>query len=76
MRSNSKFPGFECSPTTTEREISFSDSHAIHYRPKDKADPTKNIRLSGKVAQVKTAYAFIEVPGFLDSFVPVQNRRT
>jgi hypothetical protein len=49
---------------TSKREISFSDSHAVHYRPKDKADPTRNVRLSGKVVQVKAGYAFIEVPGF------------
>jgi tetratricopeptide (TPR) repeat protein len=49
---------------TTKREINYSDSHAIHYRPKDKSDPKKYIKLVGKVMQVKAGYAFIEVAGY------------
>ena len=33
---------------TTKREIDFADSVAIHYRPKDKTNPNKYIKLVGK----------------------------
>ena len=60
---------------TTKREINFSDSHAIHYRPKDKSDPTKPIKLVGKVVQVKAGYAFIEVAGYSRFLCPSSKQR-
>jgi hypothetical protein len=60
---------------TTKREINFSDSVAIHYRPKEKADPTKFVKLVGKVVQVKAGYAFIEVAGYSRFLCPSSKQR-
>ena len=60
---------------TTKREINFADSVAIHYRPKQKTDPTKYMKLVGKVVQVKAGYAFIEVPGFSRFLCPSSKQR-
>jgi tetratricopeptide (TPR) repeat protein len=55
---------------TIKRDISFSDSHVVHYRPKDKTDPSKNVKLVGKVVRVKAGYALIEVPGYAQFLCP------
>ena len=60
---------------TTKREIDFADSVAIHYRPKDKEDPTKHIKLVGKVVRVKAGYAFIEVAGYSRFLCPSSKQR-
>jgi tetratricopeptide (TPR) repeat protein len=60
---------------TIKREISFADSHVIHYRPKDKADPGKNVKLVGKVVRVKAGYALIEVPGYAQFLCPSSKQR-
>jgi tetratricopeptide (TPR) repeat protein len=60
---------------TTKREMDFADSVAIHYRPKDKADPTKYVKLVGKVVQVKAGYAFIEVAGYSRFLCPSSKQR-
>lgn len=60
---------------TTKQEINYSDSHSIHYRPKDKVDPSRNVKLVGKVVQVKAGYAFIEVPGYSRFLCPSSKQR-
>jgi tetratricopeptide (TPR) repeat protein len=60
---------------TTKREINFSDSHTIHYRPRDKGDPSRNIKLAGKVVQVKAGYAYIEVAGYSRFLCPSSKQR-
>jgi tetratricopeptide (TPR) repeat protein len=60
---------------TTKREIDFADSVAIHYRPKDKTNPNKYIKLVGKVVRVKAGYAFIEVPGYSRFLCPSSKQR-
>lgn len=49
---------------TLKRDISYADSYAIHYRPKDRINPADHMSLVGKVVLVKAGYAFIEVPGY------------
>lgn len=60
---------------TTKREINFADSVAIHYRPKEKANPAAFIRLVGRVVQVKAGYAFIEVAGYPRFLCPSSKQR-
>lgn len=60
---------------TIKRDISFADSVAIHYRPKDKTDPHRFVELVGRVVLVKAGYAFIEVPGFSRFLCPSSKQR-
>jgi tetratricopeptide (TPR) repeat protein len=60
---------------TTKREMNFADSVAIHYRPKQKTDPTRNVKLVGKVIQVKAGYAFVEVAGYSRFLCPSSKQR-
>ena len=60
---------------TAKREINFSDSRAIHYRPRDKTNPAAPIKLIGKVVQVKAGYAFIEVVGYSRFLCPSSRQR-
>jgi tetratricopeptide (TPR) repeat protein len=60
---------------TTKRDFSTFDGRAVHYRPKRKDDPTKAIRLSGRVVEIKAGYGFIEVPGYPTFYCPSSKQR-
>jgi tetratricopeptide (TPR) repeat protein len=50
-----------------KREFPAEEAQRIQFRPRDPADRTRYLELSGKVAALKVGYAFIDAPGY-DSF--------
>ncbi len=47
-----------------KRTFLSSEITAVHFRPRDPADPLQSIRLEGKVTAVKAGYAFIQHPDY------------
>jgi tetratricopeptide (TPR) repeat protein len=61
---------------TAKREINFTDSQTIHYRPKDKTNPSRlPIKLNGKVVRVRAGYALVEVAGYSRFLCPSSKQR-
>jgi tetratricopeptide (TPR) repeat protein len=55
---------------TQRREFPAPEASRIEFRPRDRSDPTKPMRLTGTIATVKSGYAFIDVPGYPSFFCP------
>ena len=68
---NNEFsPAKEMFAQTFRREFPAFEASRIQFRPRDLANPTAPLRLVGRVAAVKTGYAFIDVPGYPSFFCP------
>ena len=55
---------------TFRREFPAQEASRIQFRPRDPTKLNSPLRLVGKVAAVKTGYAFIDVAGYPSFFCP------
>jgi hypothetical protein len=63
-------PAKEVFEQAYRREFPAPEASRTQYRPKDRVNRQFNMKLVGKVAAVRTGYAFIDVPGYPSFFCP------
>jgi tetratricopeptide (TPR) repeat protein len=63
-------PAEEIFSQALKREFPGPEGSRVEYRPRDPRNLNFSMKLTGKIASVKTGYAFIDVPGYPSFFCP------
>ena len=56
-----------------KREFPSPELNKVQFRPRDRTDPTRVLRMTGRIAVVKPGFAFIESHEFPKFFCPGSN---